>query len=129
MKHLFTLAAICTLLSAPVMAQTTAPAAGGAAAEAEEPVDVKVAIKTITDLTNDQTKLAGYCAIAKEIEGVTENDTAKLEAIGTKMDTYLNGLGEQYAEAFEAGDGIAPESEDGKKLEAAFIALEEKCGA
>jgi hypothetical protein len=119
MKHLFALTAICALLSAPAMAQTAA----------EPPADINAAVKTITELTNDQTKVAGYCAITKEMAGVAETDTAKMEALGTKMDTYLTGLGEQYAEAFEAGEGIAPESEDGKKLEAAYTALEAKCGA
>lgn len=128
MKHVFTLAAICALLSAPVMAQTTAPAAGGAAAEAEPPVDVNATIKTITDLTNDATKVAGYCAINKELSAVKEGDTAKMEELGQKMDTYLTGLGEQYADAFGAAESIAPESEDGKKLDAAFVALEAKCG-
>ncbi len=129
MKHLFALTAICALLSAPVMAQTTAPAAGGAAAEAEDPVDVAATVKTITDLTNDATKLAGYCAISKEMSGVKEGDTAKMEELGQKMDTYLTGLGEQYADAFGAAESVTPESEDGKKLDAAFSALEAKCGA
>ena len=128
MKHLFALTAICALLSAPVMAQTTAPAAGGAAAEAEEPVDVNATIKIITDLTNDSTKVAGYCAISKELSAVKETETAKMEELGKKMDDYLTGLGEQYADAFGAAESIAPESEDGKKLDAAFTALEEKCG-
>ena len=119
MKHLFALTAICALLSAPAMAQTAA----------EPPADINAAVKTITELTNDQTKVAGYCAITKEMAGIAETDTAKMEAAGTKMDTYLTGLGEQYIEAFEAGEGVAPESEDGKKLEAAYTALEAKCGA
>jgi hypothetical protein len=129
MKHLFALTAICALLSSPVMAQTTAPAAGGAAAEAEEPVDVAATIKTITALTNDATKVAGYCAISKELSAVKETDTAKMEELGKKMDDYLTGLGEEYAEAFGAAESVAPESEDGKKLDAAFTALEDKCGA
>ena len=123
MKNLFALTAICALLSAPAMAQTQPQAA------AEPPADINAAVKTITELTNDQTKVAGYCAITKEMAGVAETDTAKMEAVGTKMDAYLTGLGEQYAEAFEAGEGVTPESEDGKKLEAAYTALKAKCGA
>lgn len=128
MKHLFALTAVCALLSAPVMAQTTAPAAGGAATEAEPPVDVNAAIKTITEFTNDEKKVSGYCAISKEMATVKDGDNAKMEELGTKMDTYLNGLGEQYADAFAATDAVAPESEDGKKLDTALGALETKCG-
>jgi hypothetical protein len=129
MKHLFALTALCALLSAPVMAQSQAPAAGGAAAEAEEPVDVNAAIKTITELTADEKKVAGYCAISKEMEGVKDGDTAKMEEVGKKMDAYLTGLGEQYADAFGAIESVAPESEDGKKLDITLGALETKCGA
>jgi len=125
MKHLFALTAICALLSAPVMAQTAAPPA----AEAEEPVDVNAAIKTITEFTADEKKVSGYCAISKEMAAVKEGDTAKMEELGQKMDTYLTGLGEQYADALSAAEGVAPESEDGKKLDTALGALEAKCGA
>jgi hypothetical protein len=125
MKHLFALTAICALLSAPVMAQTAAPPA----AEAEEPVDVNAAIKTITEFTADTKKVAGYCAISKEMAAVKEGDTAKMEELGQKMDTYLTGLGEQYADALSAAEGVAPESEDGKKLDTVLGALEAKCGA
>jgi hypothetical protein len=122
MKHLFALTAICALLSAPVMAQTAAPAA-------EPPVDVNAAIKTITEFTADTKKVAGYCAISKEMAGVKEGDTAKMEELGTKMDTYLTGLGEQYSNAFGAAEVVTPESEDGKKLDTALGALDAKCGA
>jgi hypothetical protein len=126
MKHMFALTALCALLSTPVMAQAQAPAAG--AAEAEEPVDVNAAIKTISELSGDEKKVAGYCAISKEMAGIAETDTAKMEELSTKMDTYLTGLGEQYAEAFEAVEAVTPESEDGKKLDTALGALEDKCG-
>lgn len=129
MKHLFALTAICALLSAPVMAQTQAPAAaGGAAAEVEPPVDVNAAIKTITEFTADAKKVAGYCAISKDMAAVKEGDTAKMEEFGKKMDDYLTGLGEQYANAFGAAEVVTPESEDGKKLDAALGALDAKCG-
>lgn len=128
MKHLFALTAICALLSAPVIAQTTAPAAG-AAPEAEEKVDVNASIATITEFTNDATKVAGYCAISKEMAAVKEGDTAKMEELGKKMDAYMNGLGEKYVDAFASSEAVAPESEDGKKLDTALGALEAKCGA
>lgn len=131
MKHLFALTAICALLSAPVMAQATkepAPAAG-AAEETDPPVDVNATIKTITEFTADDKKVAGYCAISKEMSAVKEGDTAKMEELGTKMDAYLSGLGEQYADAFASTEGVDPASEDGKKLDAALGALEQKCGA
>ena len=128
MKHLVALTAICALLSSPVMAQAQAPAAG-AAAEAEAPVDVNAVIKTLTEFSGDAKKVSGYCAISKEISAVKEGDNAKMEELGQKMDAYLTGLGEQYSDAFGAAESIAPESEDGKKLDAALGAIDTKCGA
>ena len=95
----------------------------------EAPVDVNAAIKTITEFTADEKKVAGYCAISKEIAAVKDGDDAKMEELGKKMDAYLSGLGQQYVDAFAATDPSRPESEDGKKLDAALGALETKCGA
>lgn len=128
MKHLVALTALCALLCSPVMAQTQAPAAG-AAAEAEAPVDVSAVIKTLTEFSGDAKKVSGYCAISKEMAAVKEGDNAKMEELGQKMDAYLTGLGEQYADAFGAAESVAPESEDGKKLDAALGAIDSKCGA
>lgn len=128
MKYMFALTAVCALLSAPVMAQDKAPAAGAETEATEPPVNVDAAIKTITEFTNDEKKVSGYCAISKEISGVKEGDTAKMEELGKKMDTYLSGLGPQYTEAFSATESVDPDSDQGKKLDTALGALETKCG-
>ena len=128
MKHLVALTALCALLSSPVMAQAQAPAAGATEA-AEPPVDVNAAIATITEFSGDAKKVSGYCAISKEMAAVKEGDNAKMEELGQKMDAYLTGLGEKYSDAFGAAESVAPESEDGKKLDTALGAVDAKCGA
>ncbi len=127
MKHLLAMAGICMLLGVPAMAQTTAPET-----EKDEPpsaAEIDAAAKTIMDLSADAKKVAGYCAINKEMAAIPETDTAKLEAVSTKMDAYLATLGEPVAEAFGIAEVADPATEDGKKLDAAFTALEGKCGA
>lgn len=129
MKHLFALAALCALLSGPAMAQTQPAAPAAEEAEAAEPVDVDAAVKAINDMATDEKKAAGYCEISKELAALTEADDAKGEELGKKLDDYLTGLGEEYIEAFDAAEGLDPETEDGKKLDAAFADLEGKCAA
>jgi hypothetical protein len=132
MKHLFASAAICALLAGPAFAQTQ-PAAP--AAEAEEqaepatPEQVDAAVKTISGLAADETKVAGYCAISKEMAAAPETDEAKMEELGKKMDDYLTKLGDEYAEAFAVAETVAPETEQGKKLDEAYATLETKCGS
>jgi hypothetical protein len=131
MKNLFALAAVCALLSGPAMAQTqpAAPAGEAAETEAAEPVDVDAAVKAINDIATDEKKAAGYCEISKELSALSETDDAKGEELGKKLDAYLTGLGEEYVEAFDAAESLDPETEDGKKLDTAFTALEAKCAA
>jgi hypothetical protein len=129
MKNLFALAAVCALLSGPAMAQTQPAAPAGEAAEAAEPVAVDAAVKAINDIATDEKKAAGYCEISKELSALSETDDAKGEELGKKLDAYLTGLGEEYVEAFDAAESLDPETEDGKKLDTAFTALEAKCAA
>jgi hypothetical protein len=128
MKSFLATTAICAFLAMPAFAQTAAPAGE----EAETPptsAEVDGAVKEINALIADQKKLAGYCAISKEGAAIPETDTAKQEEIGTKMDTYLTSLGEPTAEAFGIADSVDPATDDGKKIDAAFSALEAKCGS
>ncbi|WP_125461883.1 MULTISPECIES: hypothetical protein [Rhodomicrobium] len=128
MKTFLATTAICALLTMPVFAQAAKP-------EAEEPVtpptaaEVDSAVKEINALVADDKKVAGYCAIQKELAAVPETDEKKAEEVGTKMDTYLASLGEPVTEAFGVAEVVDPASEDGKKIDTAFGALEAKCGS
>lgn len=132
MKKLLALAGICALLASPAYAQQQ-PAQPQGGAEAAEPAPSKEeaenAAKAIEALANDQQKVAGYCAITKEMAAAPEADQKKAEELGKKMDDYLTGLGNDTAEAFGIAESVDPETDEGKKIDAAFTALEGKCGA
>jgi len=110
----------------------TAPEAGDAAEEAaESAVDENVwtAVDALEDIGADPQKLAGYCAIVKEIAAADgAGDEAKVEEAENKMQAYLEGLGEDHAYAWELGEDIDADSEGGKVLEEAFSDLEDLCG-
>ncbi len=128
MKRVLAISGICTLLASAAMAQTATPKEG-----ATEPppsaAEIDAAVKTITDFTADQKKVAGYCAINKEMSALKEGDDKKGEELGKKMDDYLNAQGENVSDAFGIAEVVDPASEGGKKLDAAFGALEAKCGS
>jgi hypothetical protein len=131
MKKVLALAGLCALLAAPAYAQQqpAQPGAAEPAAEAPSKEEAEKAAKTIETLTGDQKKVEGYCAITKEMAAAPEGDQKKAEELGKKMDDYLNGLGNDTAEAFGIAEAVDPETEEGKKIDAAFTALEGKCGA
>jgi hypothetical protein len=131
MKKILALAGLCAFLASPVYAQQQQPAQpeADAAAEAPSKEEAEKAAKAIDALADDQTKVQGYCAISKEMAGVPETDAKKTEELGKKMDDYLTGIGADTAEAFGIAEAVDPESEEGKKIDAAFTKLEGKCGA
>lgn len=126
MKHLLAITSICALLAGPAFAQTTPEAE-----EADTPpttAEVDAAVKEINALAADEKKVAGYCEISKELAAVPETDEKKMEEVGAKLDAYLVTLGEPVAEAFGVADAVDATTDDGKKMDAAFGALDEKCG-
>lgn len=126
MKRLLAVSGICTLLASAAMAQT---AQKEEAAPAPTKAEVEAAVKTINDMAADQKKASGYCTISKEMGALKEGEDKKAEELGKKMDDYLNTLGEPVVNAFDMAETVDPASEDGQKLDAAFTALDEKCGA
>lgn len=128
MKALIAATALATLLAMPAYAQTEGEE------QEEETVTIsaeeaEAAAEIISSIGEDQAKLQGYCDIIKEMEAAPEDDEAKAEELGGKMDQYLTDLGEDVADAFGAADSVDPESEEGQKIEEAFEELSEKCGA
>ncbi|NJM34650.1 MAG: hypothetical protein HC850_08000 [Rhodomicrobium sp.] len=126
MKTLLTATAFCALFATAALAQA---AKEEAAAPAPTAAEIDAAVKAINLLATDQKKSEGYCAISKEMAALKEGDDKKAEELGTKMDDYIASLGKDIAKAFEIAESVDPESEDGKKLDAAYGSLEEKCGA
>jgi hypothetical protein len=128
MKRLLAVSGICTLLATAAWAQQTPPKEE-AAPPAPSKAEVEAAIKTINDMAADPKKSGGYCAISKEMGALKEGEDKKAEELNKKMDDYLNSLGQPVVNAFGMAESVDPASEDGQKLDAAFTALDQKCGS
>jgi hypothetical protein len=129
MKALIAAAALATLFAMPVYAQTDEENGAEEEAVTVTAEEATAAAATISSVGDDQAKLDGYCAIMNEMEAAPEDDEAKAEELGGKMDQYLAGLGEDVADAFGTADGVDPASAEGQTLEEALEELGEKCGA
>jgi hypothetical protein len=129
MKALIAATALATLFAMPLYAQTDDDNGADEETVTITAEEANAAAATISSIGEDQAKLDGYCAIMKEMEAAPEDDEAKAEELGGKMDQYLAGLGEDVADAFAAADSVDPESAEGQTIEEAFEELSEKCGA
>jgi hypothetical protein len=115
MKKVLAAIAMCGLLVAPAFAVSD---------------NVATAIKTIEQVGNDPAKLKTYCDMSKLMSSAEDiEDESKAEELDAKMDDYMKQLGDQFESAFEVGADLEPESEDGKAFDAAFDALDDKCGS
>lgn len=129
MKSFIVATALAALFAMPVYAQTDAENG----TESEEATvtltaeEAQAVAEIISSIGEDQAKTEGYCAIIKDMYAVSEDDEAKQEELGEKMDEYLTNLGDDVAEAFNTADGVDTESEAGQIIEGAFDDLEEKC--
>lgn len=102
---------------------------GEDAEEAPSAEDIAAAAELISEVSENQEQVNGYCAIFKEMEAAPEDDEAKAEELGTRMDEYLNSLGEDVAGAFTVADSVDPESEDGQAIAESVEELNEKCAS
>jgi hypothetical protein len=113
MKKYLAACALCGLLASPVFAANAA---------------VDTAVKTFDTVANDAGKLKVYCEMSKVMSSADAEDDNKAEALDKQMDGFMKQLGPEFQTAFEAGADLDPESEDGKKYDAAMDKLDEKCG-
>ena len=127
MKNILAIAGLCALLATPAFAQSNQ-----AAEEADTPPtteEIEDAAETISAMAGNQAQVEGYCAIRNEIDAAPEGDEAAADALDDKMDTYLAGLGEDIADAFDIADSVDEASPDLAKIDAAFAELDQACGA
>jgi len=136
MKILISIFGVLLMLSAPAIAQdnnqaaeTETPAEAEGEVEAPTSEEVDEAVKVINSIAEDKQKAQGYCDIAMQMDDLKEGEETKAEELGTKMDEYLTGLGENVADAFSIAEVVDPESEDGQKIDVAFGKLYEQCGS
>jgi len=87
---------------------------------------VELAISALAKLEKDAAKLTEFCRLNAQYAAAGE-DEAKNEAADRDMESFLKGLGREYVIAWQLGEELDAETEDGKALNAAFDSVESKC--
>ena len=118
-KNLFIIAA-AAVLSVAVILSLNAYLALAASPAAE------AAVKSLSQIEADATKLQGYCKIIKEMNAAGD-DAAKSDALEQQMEELLQSFGPQFETVLALSKSADSESTDGQALQAAFDKLDEKC--
>ena len=87
---------------------------------------VKSAVKTFKAIASDAGKLKTFCEMIQTMDATGEKDDAAAEA---KITGLMKQLGPDFEAAWNAGDGLDDNTEDGKAFNAAMDDLAEKCPA
>lgn len=82
--------------------------------------------KAIEAVAGDPAKVTAYCAMAKKMDEVGEDDK-KAEAAGDEIDGYFKTLGPDFEAAWNGAQEAPEDSPQGKAFEAAMTKLEESC--
>jgi hypothetical protein len=88
---------------------------------------VQAAIKSLEKIEADGPKFQSFCKLLRDIDDVPEQDEAKAEALEAQLDDLLKSIGLDVLHAWDLGNDLDPQSEDGKAFETAVEALEDKC--
>jgi hypothetical protein len=72
----------------------------------------------------DAAKLKTFCEMSKALEAAGDKEDPKVDA---QVDGYIDQLGDDFAEAWEASEGLVENSPDVKAFNEAVEALEELC--
>jgi hypothetical protein len=88
---------------------------------------VQAAIKSLEKIEADGPKFQSFCKLLRDIDDVPEQDEAKAEALEGQLDDLLKSIGLDVLHAWDLGNDLDPQSEDGKAFETAVETLEEKC--
>ena len=87
---------------------------------------VESAIKVFETTAGDATKMKTYCTMNKLMSDVGD-DEKKAEAAETQFNGFLKELGPDFETAWSAGEGLDPESAEGKAINAALDKLDTAC--
>jgi hypothetical protein len=96
---------------------------GAGAVPAASPA-VEGAIKTITAVGADPGKLKVFCDLNKIVEASGDKEDPQVEK---QVEDLIGKLGPEFTAAWEVGDELDENSEDGKAFNAAVDALAAKC--
>ncbi len=112
----FYAALVTALLFAPaVHAADQAPKVSAA--------DIK---KNLTAAASDPAKVTAYCAMSKKMDEIGD-DEKKAEAAGTEIDGYFKTLGDDFENAWDAGQDAADGSPEATAMDEAVSTLDAKC--
>ena len=82
--------------------------------------------KAIDAVSADPAKVAAYCAMAKKMDEIGDDDKAA-EAAGDEIDGYFKTLGDDFEASWSSAQESAEDSAQGKAFEAAMTKLDDKC--
>lgn len=82
--------------------------------------------KAVEGVSNDPAKVAAYCAMAKKMDEIGDDEKAA-EAAGEEIDGYFKTLGADFEAAWAAAQESAEDSPQGKAFEDAMNKLDDKC--
>jgi hypothetical protein len=85
---------------------------------------VDLAIKTIEAVANDPVRLKLFCQLNKLIQDSSDKEDP---AIQKQIDDLVAKLGPEFTAAWEIGDELDENSEDGQEFYGAVDSLAEKC--
>lgn len=85
---------------------------------------VELAIKTIEAVANDPTRLKLFCELNRLLQEHGDNEDPVIQK---RVEDLVAKLGSEFATAWEVGDELDENSEDGQEFYAAVDALAEKC--
>ena len=89
--------------------------------------EVEAAVKTISEIAADPTKLQAYCRVAKELDATAgTGDRAKYDAAVQQFEDLLRSFGPEFERVVELAEGDL-EPEDEQALEDAYENVEERC--
>lgn len=102
-----------------------------AAVNAASKVTVEDIKKLTAKIEADAGQMKSYCEMSKlyaqAFEAGEKKDEKKADELSKKADELGKSLGGDYEKVMEALQEVDPESEEGKKLVAAFEPLDKKC--
>lgn len=82
--------------------------------------------KAIDGVAGDPAKVTAYCAMAKKMDQVGDDDKAA-EAASAEIDGYFKTLGPEFEAAWSGAQDAPEDSPQGKAFEDAMTKLDEKC--
>lgn len=109
---------IFSLAAAALVAMTAAAGAAEMSADAIK--------KAIDGVSADQAKVTAYCAMAKKMDEIGDDEKAA-EAASAEIDGYFKTLGADFEAAWSGAQDAPEDSAQGKAFEEAMTKLDEKC--